>query len=206
MTMSPRFAAPEPKQDRSRLTRLRILEATVDSLMTHGWEGTTVSQVAADANISRGALQHHFRTREDLTLAALDHMFELRAAELRDLDIPPVTGEARVRAATQAACDLFNGSLFRAALQVWAAAAVDETLRARVSPLERKFGRGIHDRFVILLGVDDSDPAVRSLVQATLDLIRGLALADTLSDDSRRRIAVLNAWIPPLSRALTATE
>ncbi|MET0426014.1 MAG: TetR/AcrR family transcriptional regulator, partial [Actinoplanes sp.] len=75
-------------------------------------------------------------------------------------------------------------------------------LRAAVLPLERHFARGVHERAVRLLRVDDSDPAKRALIQATLDLARGLALADVLTDDSRRRARVVRAWSDQLSAAL----
>ena len=71
-----------PKQDRSRATRRRLLETTIRCLARHGWEASTVGFIAAETGISRGALQHHFRTREDLILAALEFMFEERAALL----------------------------------------------------------------------------------------------------------------------------
>jgi hypothetical protein len=57
---------------------------------------------------------------------------------------------------------------------------------------------------VRLLRVDDTDPAVRGLIQATLDLARGLALADVLTDDSRRRAGVVRAWSGQLAAALSA--
>jgi hypothetical protein len=37
-------------------------------------------------------------------------------------------------------------------------------------------------------------PGVRETVQATLDLLRGLGVANLLSDDSPRRNPVLTAW------------
>lgn len=61
--------AREPKQDRSRATRRRLLEATIDCLVESGWAATTVSVVAERAGVSRGATQHHFPTREDLITA-----------------------------------------------------------------------------------------------------------------------------------------
>jgi hypothetical protein len=39
-------------------------------------------------------------------------------------------------------------------------------------------------------------------VQATLDLVRGLALASTLTDDRRRRGRILDAWAAALDREL----
>lgn len=192
----------EPKQDRSRATRRRILEAAVESLATRGWDGSSVTVVAADAGASRGALQHHFPTREDLTIAALDHMFEQRSEILAAAPVPDAIGRERVRAVLQFVMDLYLSTVFKAALPVWTAAAVDADLRARVAPLERKFGRQVHERVVTLLGVDGSDPHVRDLVEATLDLARGLALADTLTDDSRRRRRVVDTWAPHLASGL----
>jgi hypothetical protein len=45
-----------------------------------------------------------------------------------------------------------------------------------------------------MLDVDETKPGARELVQATLDLIRGLGLANTISDDSGRRKQILDRW------------
>lgn len=193
-----------PKQDRSRATRRRLLETAIRCLADHGWEASTVGFIAAEAGISRGAVQHHFRTREALILAALEHMFTERAALLDALPEPEGAGPDRVHTVVAGLVDAIGGELFRAALQVWTVAAADPELRAAVVPLERHFARGVHRRAVRLLGADDSDPAVRGLIQATLDLARGLALADVLTDDSRRRARVVRAWSDQLAAALPA--
>jgi len=192
----------EPKQDRSRLTRQRILEATVESLATRGWDATTVSVVASDAGTSRGALQHHFPTREDLIVAALDHMFEQRWLGVDAATAPDLVGRDRVGHVLQLVVDLYVSPLFRAALQVWTAAAADPVLRERIAPLERKFGRGVHAMTVRLLEVDDADPRARALIQASLDMARGLALADLLSDDSARRRRIVDVWADQLADGL----
>lgn len=193
-----------PQQDRSRATRLRLLETTVRSLARHGWDVSTVGFIAAEAGVSRGALQHHFRTREALIIAALEHMFAERAALLDALPEPTGTRDEQVHAVVTGLVETIGGELFRAALQVWTVAAADEELRAAVVPLERRFARGVHRRAVRLLQVDDTDPAMRGLIQATLDLARGLALADVLTDDSRRRAGVVRAWSGQLAAALSA--
>lgn len=192
----------EPKQDRSRLTRQRILEAAVESLATRGWEASSVSVIAADAGTSRGALQHHFPTREDLIIAALEYMFERRSDLVTSMTVPELDGPERVAHVLRTVVDLYVGTLFKAALQVWNAAAADPVLRGRILPLERRFGSGVHAMTVRLLDVDDADPHVRSLIQATLDMARGLALADVLTDDSQRRRHVVDAWAEQLSVGL----
>jgi AcrR family transcriptional regulator len=195
----------EPKQDRSRQTRQRLLTTTVAVLTSRGWEATTVALVAAEAGISRGAVQHHFPTREDLVVAALEHMFAARIAAVDALPDPGESGMKRVRAVVAQLVELVGGDLFRAALQVWTATTADPALRAVVVPLERRFGKEAHARAVRLLGVDDRDPEVRRLIQATLDLARGLALADVLTDDSRRRSGIVTAWADQLALALDLT-
>jgi AcrR family transcriptional regulator len=40
-----------PKQDRSRVTRQRLLESAVTCLAELGWSGSTVSVVAAHAGV-----------------------------------------------------------------------------------------------------------------------------------------------------------
>jgi AcrR family transcriptional regulator len=188
-----------PKQDRSRATRRRLLETTIRCVATYGFPTSTVGFIAAQAGISRGAVQHHFRTREDLILAALEHMFTERLALLDAM--PERDGPDRIHAVVADLVEAIGGELFRAALQVWTVAAADPDVRAAVLPLERHFARGVHERAVRLLRVDDSDPSTRALIQATLDMARGLALADVLTDDSKRRARVVQAWSAQLTAA-----
>lgn len=196
----------EPKQDRSRATRQRLLEAVVTCLATKGYEASTMSVIAAEAGISRGAVQHHYPTREDLVLAALRFIFEERKAAIEQLPVPAGTGRARVHAVVARMVDVYGGDLFRAALQVWTVAAADPQLRDAVVPMERTFAREVHEMAVRLLEVDDTDPHSRALIQATLDVARGLALANLLTDDSKRRRRVVTTWADQLAEALGVTE
>jgi AcrR family transcriptional regulator len=191
-----------PKQDRSRATRDRLLEAAVASLAEFGWARTTVATVAARAGVSRGAAQHHFPTRGDLVTAAIRHMTEVRLGELRTTLEPPPDGSNRTRWALDRLAGLYTTTLFTAALHVWAEAAVDAELRAQVIPLERALAREAYQLAVALLDVDAADPRVRTVVSGTLDLARGLGLANILTDDTRRRSRILDAWAEQLDLAL----
>ncbi|MFC6715282.1 TetR/AcrR family transcriptional regulator [Branchiibius cervicis] len=183
----------EPKQDRSRATRQRLLQAAITVLARDGWDNATVANIAAQAGISRGAAQHHFPTREDLNFAALDYIFERRREAISTLETD-LQGPDRQRRAVSVLIEYYADDFFKAALQVWTAAAADDALRDRLVPLERRLGRGTHEMAVRLLDADDSDPATHRLIQATLDLARGLGLADVLTDDSRRRRQIAAEW------------
>jgi len=198
-----RIALREPQQDRSRVTRARLLESAVSCLAELGWSGATVTVVAEHAGVSRGAAQHYFPTREDLFTAALEHMAEVRLAEIRsEAARQPAGATAPTRDVVGLLVGLYTGPLFRAALQVWAAAAASEVLRGLVVPLEARLGREAHRAAVELLGADESVPGVHEAVQATLDLARGLGLADTLTDDSRRRTRIIAQWAAMLDAVL----
>ncbi len=192
----------QPQQERSRATRQALLDAAIASLGELGWGATTVAVVAERAGVSRGAAQHHFPTREALFTAAID---ELMAAWISDLrmhrDELPV-GPDRIRVVVDRIVEVYTGPLFRAALELWVAAASDAQLRAQIAPFEQRIGREAHRLAVELLGADESRPGVREAVQATLDLARGLGLANLLTDDSRRRSRIVGHWVDTLERTL----
>ena len=200
MTSAP---AREPQQDRSRATRARLLEAAIACLAELGWTASTVAVVAERAGVSRGAAQHHFPTRESLFTAALEHVSQVRANEMkRELAGLPGGASPDTAAVVELVMSLFTGTLFRAALALWVAAAAEPQLREQMIPLEARIGREIHRVVVELLGVDEREPGVRETVQATLDLARGLGLANLLTDDGARRDRIARQWARILDQAL----
>ncbi|GAA2149852.1 TetR family transcriptional regulator [Nocardioides koreensis] len=191
-----------PQEERTRAMRARLLEATVECLVERGFSGTSTTLVSERAGVSRGAQLHHFPTKNALVVAAVEHLTEVRGAELEKAAAALPTGRRRTRAVLQMLADHFTSPVFTAALELWVAARTDETLLAAVAPLEQRVGRQTHRLTVELLGADESRPGVRELVQATLDLVRGLGLANTITDDARRRRRILDQWAVALDDAL----
>jgi AcrR family transcriptional regulator len=193
-----------PQEQRTRVMRQRLLDATVECLVEFGWSGTSTTLVSQRAGVSRGAQLHHFPTKADLVLAAVEHLSDARRQELRAAAAELPTGRRRTRAVLEMLATHFTGPVFAAALELWVAARTDEALREAVGPLEQRLGRETHRSTVELLGVDESQPGVREVVQATLDLVRGLGLADTITDDAARRKRILDRWAVVLDAAVTA--
>ena len=183
--------------------RARLLEATVECLVERGFSGTSTTLVSERAGVSRGAQLHHFPTKNDLVVAAVEHLTEVRGAELAAAARALPQGPRRTRAVLEMLGDHFTSPVFTAALELWVAARTDATLLAAVAPLEQRVGREVHRLTVELLGADERQPGVRELVQATLDLVRGLGLAATITDDTRRRRRILDRWAAVLDASLT---
>jgi AcrR family transcriptional regulator len=193
-----------PQEERSRVMRQRLLEATIECLVELGWSGTSTTLVSQRAGVSRGAQLHHFPTKNDLVLAAVEHLSELRGTELAEAAAGLPRGQRRTRAVLKMLAEHFTSPVFTAALELWVAARTDPALHAAVEPLEQRIGREIHRRTVELLGVDESRPGARELVQATLDLVRGLGLANTIGDDTARRERILDRWARVLDSGAVA--
>ncbi|MEV4536862.1 TetR family transcriptional regulator [Asanoa sp. NPDC049518] len=183
-----------PQQERSRVTQARLLDAAVDSLVELGWAGTTTTVIAERAGVSRGAQLHHYPTKAALVMAAVEHLADRRAAEIRAEAASLPAGAQRVDRVIDMLAAAFTGPLYAAALEVWVAARTDSELRAALVPVEARVGRELHRLTVELLGADERRPGVRESVQATLDLMRGLGVANLLSDDTARRAALLREW------------
>ena len=195
---------PTRQQERSEATRARLMDAAVDCLVERGWSGTTTTVVAERAGVSRGAQLHHYPSRADLVLAAVQHLGAARFAEARERAARLPDGPGRTAAVLDMLARLHTGPLFRAMLEVWVAARTDDALRAAVVPLEAEVGRETHRLTVELLDADESRPGVRAAVQQTLDLVRGLGVSALLSDDSARRRHLLADWAGELDRRLGA--
>ncbi|WP_366145750.1 TetR/AcrR family transcriptional regulator [Nocardioides sp.] len=204
-TGGPQASGRVSQEERTRLMRARLLEATVECLVEHGFAGTSTTLVSERAGVSRGAQLHHFPTKNALVVAAVEHLTEKRGTELAAAAVGLPAGQRRTRAVLQMLADHFTGPVFTAALELWVAARTDAALLAAVGPLELRVGRETHRLTVELLGADESRPGTRELVQATLDLVRGLGLANTITDDARRRGRILDRWAEALDQQLKET-
>lgn len=66
----------ETRPPRRADARDRLLEAALTILRTRGYAATTVDEICAAAGVTKGAFFHHFRSKEDLGVAAAAHFSE----------------------------------------------------------------------------------------------------------------------------------
>jgi AcrR family transcriptional regulator len=74
-TQTPKPAR-RPQAERTAEMRARLIQAAVTCLFRTGYTSTTVSAVADEAGVSRGAMTHHFKAKTDLMLAVVQSVFE----------------------------------------------------------------------------------------------------------------------------------
>jgi len=65
-----------PKQQRSRDTLARLLEATIETVNEHGLAGTTIPRIAERAKVAPASIYRRFRDKEALLRSAFIGMLE----------------------------------------------------------------------------------------------------------------------------------
>lgn len=76
---------PEPSRQslKSAATRARLVDATIRCLVQHGYANTVTPMVAAEAQLSRGAMLHHFASGDALIRATIVELHERRLKAFR---------------------------------------------------------------------------------------------------------------------------
>jgi len=86
--VSPGIRIPPPRRvrrshaERRTETRERVLAAVVESIDEVGFQKTTGAEITRRAGVSWGAVQHHFRDKDGILIAALERSFSLFADRL----------------------------------------------------------------------------------------------------------------------------
>jgi AcrR family transcriptional regulator len=68
--------------ERGKATRERLIEAGREQFGAHGYEGASLDAILAAAGVKRGALYHHFESKQELFDAVLDREVALIATRI----------------------------------------------------------------------------------------------------------------------------
>ncbi len=181
--------------ERRASTQAALLQATIGCLIELGYAGTTTNEIQLRAGVSRGALTHHFASKADLLLAAMDCLYDDFSASIRSSAATLPFGEERIRPAIRMLWDRFNGPLFQAAMELWVAARTDSELRTALLPHERRLGGQLRELMSVLFGdVVAVHPAAETVYQVLLTSMRGQAMTYALKPDSDRHGPHLQHW------------
>ncbi|TKD62678.1 TetR family transcriptional regulator [Cobetia marina] len=70
-------AKPKTREEIKAWHRLKIIEATIDVVSQYGLAGTTITRVVEAADVSRGMINVHFRSKNRLLIETAEYMGEL---------------------------------------------------------------------------------------------------------------------------------
>jgi len=70
---------PVTKPRAQRESKTRILDAAMSVIRSKGYSATTVDDICRTASLSKGSFFHHFKSKEELALAAAEHFSTMAA-------------------------------------------------------------------------------------------------------------------------------
>src|SRR5262245_22502088 len=203
---------PRTQQQRREETRRALLDAAVESLIEVGFARTTTLEVQRRADVSRGALLHHFPSKAELLVAAVDHLAEMRAREMKAFasQLPPdpsppehepgASGpapgsDARTDAVLGLLWQCFSGTFFKVSMELRTAARTDPELRRVLTVAERSLRDKILAQSRTLFGRAVAEhPGLERALDLTLQLMIGAAMTSVLHGESSRLDVLIDDW------------
>jgi AcrR family transcriptional regulator len=191
-----------PQAERRRVTRGKLLDATIESLIDIGYPRTTTVEVGERAGLSRGAQLHHFPSRADLLVAAIEHLADERSKEFEaELEVRLEEGDEPIDAMVDMLWAMFSDPLYWAVIELMVAARTDEELLEKLETFERGLGGRIYGAFKQLTGRGDREAKVA--VEMTLYFMRGLAMERIFRKNDAHYHHLVERWKKQLRAMLS---
>lgn len=183
------------QKERSSETQARLLDAAVTLLHERGLAGTSTHDIAEAAGVSRGALTHHFESREELIAAAIAHMLDAVIADLKGYAGHAPAGVASSDALIDYLYHVMANRLFYVTLEFLPEARHNAMFRTRLVPVVSRWHAALDDIWSDLTKRYGMAPeAGRDLLNATMCLIRGMIAQTILRDDPPYFRRLLEFW------------
>jgi len=180
--------------ERTRGTRMRILDAAVQVLRKNGYAHFRTADVAKAAGVSRGAQLHHFATKEKLVYATLEHVFHnvLETSRNRARAVRP--GDDLLEKMIADGREFFFSTPFFISLDI-ATSINSKRFRHRLMAMVRDARLPAEKAWLdALVSGGMSEKMADDVLWLTLGLVRGLAIRMLWQDEPERFDRLLAVW------------
>jgi Transcriptional regulator len=183
------------QQERSADTVGRLLEATIDLLHDRGLYRMSTTDIAERAGVSRGALTHHFSSKEEIIVAAVAHMLRQSTASLHEMAADIRRSGGSTDEIVDFLWQMMNDRLFYVTMEYLPEARHNGDFREAIIPVVKEFHAGLNAVWAELAGQAgvDVDHAL-VLMNASMCLIRGMIAQTPVKDDPAYFRELLAFW------------
>ena len=165
------------QEERAASTQQALLQATIECLVEYGYAGTTTRMVADRAGVSRGAQTHHYPTKHELVVAAIEQLFSDQAEVFaKAFEMVPQSERTFSRAIDEL-WDIVSGPAYAATLEVVVAGRTDDELRAVVHGVAAGLERTVLDLFMWFAPEIEDPDVARRVTDVALTLVQGAAVS-----------------------------
>ena len=131
--------------ERSRATRERLIAVTLDLLFERGLRETSTVDIAERAGVSRGAMLHHFPTKEDLLKEAHRFLLNRETEAIRAMAAAIDAGDMDLDRFLDALWEKFSGPLFMITLEYVTAARTNPAILKALQPIAKDFNDSLDE-------------------------------------------------------------
>lgn len=184
------------QQTKSERTRATILSAAIDCFYELGYFNTTTENIARKAGVSRGAMLHHFPTRSDLIMAAVEHLHRRRLDMFTDEESTIQQGaeHTRVEEGIDAYWRQLNTREFVVFQELKIAARTDRELARLLKPILQAYDRAWAKASSQVFPDLAKSEAFTRTAYMTQYLLEGMAVASMISGQKVPERMVLD-WL-----------
>ena len=194
----------KPSQARSIATREKLIGAALDVIHDVGYNSASTPEFARRAGVSRGALLHHFPTRSDIIVAAMEDLLGEGTREIREITAKVARKDVSLGEFVEFLWQMFSGRFFYLSLEFINEARTDAELRARMIPVVRDFHAALDGIWKEFEKQAEGQPqGTLVALNMTVCLVRGMGVQTVLKDDPAYFRSMLETWKTILPQLLS---
>jgi AcrR family transcriptional regulator len=171
------------------------MHATIDLLHDNGITRTSTPEIARFAGVSRGALTHHFASREDIITRSIADMLAQVTEGLNRFGETFAERGGTSDEIVDYLWAVMTDRLFYVTMEYLPEARHNDDFRAQLVPVVRDFHAGLDAIWTTLARQTGVEPDhARIVMNATMCLIRGMIAQTVLRDDPKYYQDLLTFW------------
>jgi AcrR family transcriptional regulator len=195
------------QEAKSAVAKEKICMAVTRCLAEIGYAETSINRVVSQAGVSKGALQHHFPTKEDLMTATAEQLLHNATFYSHNKARDSKGKRSTALNFLEAWEKVVNTNEFRALLEILIQVRTDKALRERLSPgLQKWHQQSLLRALDVYQAVDGSDKEVEMLITLNSCMMRGLVIQEQYTEDPALILELMKRWISMVSPLLSLRE
>lgn len=180
---------------KSEATKNKILEAARNELVSKGYAGIRISNVAELAGVSKGALTHHFENKQSLITQVVEYAYQQGSEVSYEVIDNLKSGERVIDELVRDLKSYYLGENFKISISLLSLEEYEPELHQEIKSITRKYRLPIETKWIEKLeqfGLDKTE--AKSLFALTQSMLRGMPIRIFLVHDQEYVDFILNKW------------
>jgi AcrR family transcriptional regulator len=165
------------QSERTAETREALFDAAIECLVDLGYANTTTREVARRAGVSRGAQTHHFESKAELVVAAIERLFDRQCLRFREGFAALPEDRRTLDQAVALLWEIVSGPSYPAVLEVTVAGRTDPDLRVVVHGLSAVLEQTVVGVLREFFPALDDERLARTIIDLGFTIVQGAAVS-----------------------------